>query len=409
MLLECSLASAPADAVPPTRSRWIAAALLAWTAIALTCSIRAYLSPRTNDVYATFASAARRWEAGASAYATTGEAYRYGPAITALLVPFSWCSDRIGAVAWRLVNAGLLLVGLCWWTRVALPRRLSERQRALFLLAIVPLSVGSLNNGQSNALLLGLLLVALAASVRDCWNLAAGCLALACLLKVYPVALALLLGALFPRQLPGRFVAALALWVGISFLLHRPSFVASQYAEWYALLCADARHDMRLDVDYRNFRSLVRAWVGPMSPTAFTAVQLFAGLGSLALCLTAHRAGWDRRRLLLLAWHLSACWMTVFGSATESCTYILLAPSLAWMLFEACRTERGMLIRGFVLAAAALFGWCLVVVWFPGARAWHAHGGHSAAGLLLLAAVLAAVWQDRSCSQEVRPWLSHNA
>src|SRR5436305_6426318 len=101
----------------------------------------------------------------------------------------------------------------------------------LFLL-VLPLSAGNVNNGQSNVLVMGLILAALAGAAEGRWNLASACIAAACLFKVYPIAVGLLLVVIYPRPLAGRLALALAAGIALPLLLQRPAYAADQYAGW---------------------------------------------------------------------------------------------------------------------------------------------------------------------------------
>jgi hypothetical protein len=84
--------------------------------------------------------------------------------------------------------------------------------------------------------------------------------------------------------------------------------------------------------------------------------------------MVARRRGWPRRRFWTLVTGLGCGWMVLFGPATESCTYVLLAPPLAAALVQddGRRPEgRYALVGGglglIVLASAA--------AWFPWGKA----------------------------------------
>ena len=206
--------------------------------------------------------------AGTDLYEASANPYRYSPVVAALLVPFSLWPDHVGGVIWRALNAGVYLSALAWWCRVVLPRSLTTRQTAVLYLLIVPLSVGSLNNAQSNPLVLGLLLAGVAAVARRRWNLASGCLALACLFKVYPVAVGLLLAAAYPRRFAGRFVIALLVGAAVPFLLKPPAYVVEQYGGWLQHLTTDDRQQLPVELWYRDLRLLCRNCHVPLSATA---------------------------------------------------------------------------------------------------------------------------------------------
>src|SRR5262249_42177861 len=48
------------------------------------------------------------------------------------------------------------------------------------------------------------------------------------------------------------------------------------------------------------------------------------------------------------------CWMTAFGPATESCTYILIIPSLTWSLLQTWLEPRPPWMRATLILVLAL-------------------------------------------------------
>jgi len=379
--------------------RWQRAAAVAWLAVLLVVVGRVLLRPGKQSVYPTYARAAVCWRLGEPVYCLTDldkvscNAFRYSPLAAAVLVPLGLLPERLGEVLWRLLNAGILLGAVAWWTRAGLPRRLPPGPRAAVFLLLLPLAVGNLNNGQSNPLVLGLLLLTVTAAARRRWNVAALCTALACLFKIYPIAVGLLLAVTYPRHFAGRLFLFLALGLGLPFLLQRPAYVAEQYADWVCYLQRDNRHDWAAELGYRDLTLLCRVYLAPLSAGAYTAIQLATAAGAAGLCLAARRAGWLRRRLLTGLLALGCCWMTVFGAATESATYLLLAPSLAWALTEALTVPAARLRRGALLGSYALFLLTQLACWFPGAAQRVQSLGPQPAAALLLLAVLLAGWR----------------
>jgi hypothetical protein len=367
---------------------WERLALSVWIASFLFVSIRAAVNPHRHSVYPIFASAAWHWLEGASLYQDQGEPYRYSPLATVLLVPFGCLPDWLGGLLWRLVNGGVYLSALAWWCRVALPHPLTRAQLAGLFLLIVPASVGSLNNGQSNALVLGLLLAALAGAAQERWNWTSGCLALACLFKVYPLAVGLLLVLLYPRRLATRLALALGAGLIVPFLLQQPGYVWTQYADWLACLRAEDRHSLIKELWYRDIRLLFHTFGLTINPGTYFALQLGGAALIAAFCLAVRRAGREPRRLLLLLCALACSWMTVLGSAAESCTYILLAPVLAWGLLDAWTQRQPFWLQAFLWSSYALFLSAEVAVWSGQGRSYHALGIHPLAALLFLAHLL---------------------
>jgi hypothetical protein len=363
-----------------------------WIAILVILCGRVLLKPRVNSVYPIFAEAGRHWLHGEALYANHEEPYRYSPLATVLFVPGTALADPVAGAVWRLLNAGVYLGALAWWARRVLPRPLTGAQVGSLFLLIVPLSVGSLNNGQSNPLVLGLLLLAVAGAAEGRWNLSAVCLALACLFKVYPIALGLLLAVVYPRQLASRLGMALLAGLALPFCFQEPAYVWAQYGSWLECLRNDDRQGLSPLFRYRDFSLLCQVWGWPLSSQGYRIVQLLMAIAAAASCLAARFAGWGPRRLLPLLLGLGCGWMTVFGSATESCTYILLAPPLAWGLLEAWGWHRPLWLRGGLVASYGLFAVASAVVWFSGiGRPVHALGVQPLAGLLYLGCLL--VWE----------------
>ncbi|HLJ94038.1 MAG TPA: glycosyltransferase 87 family protein [Gemmataceae bacterium] len=355
--------SSPAGAKLGRYQSW---AIAVWATILIVLCTRGLLRPGSNSVYPIFANAARHFLAGTDLYEKTDGPYRYSPLVAGLLVPFSLCSDSLGSLLWRLLNAAVYLGSLAWWCRAVPQPALTANQRAIIYLLIVPLSVGSLNNAQSNALILGLLLAGTAAVTRQFWNLASGCVALACLFKLYPIAVGLLLTALFPRRFAGRFLIALLIGLGLPFLFKPSVYVLQQYMGWWHHLLADDRQNLPVELWYRDFRLVCWSCQQMLSPMAYLAIQLLAAALMAGLCAWAKLVHLDRRRLLALLLGLGCCWMTLFGPATESCTYILLAPVLAWTLVSAWLQPGHAWLRSILVLSLALFTVSRIAVWFPG-------------------------------------------
>jgi hypothetical protein len=62
---------------------------------------------------------------------------------------------------------------------------------------------------------------------------------------------------------------------------------------------------------------------------------------------------------------LAGCWMVLCGPASESCTYILLAPILAWAALEAAMDHRPLWSRCIPWCSFVLFVLSQITSWFP--------------------------------------------
>ncbi len=372
------------------RERWQRSAIMVWFVALVLLGGKALLWPHRNSVYPIFARAGQEWLHSGDLYETPAghEPYRYSPLVAAFFVPFSLLPDGPAGLLWRLLSAAVLLGGLAWWCRRALPTALPGPQWGRLFLLAAPLALGNLHNGQANLLVLGLLLVAVAACSADRLSLAAICLAVACVFKVYPIALGLLLAALEPRRLGPRLLLAVALGFLLPFLFQRPNYVAAQYAGWIEQLSLNDRQLLEPLCWYRDARLLCSRWVAPMSYRAYQAVELIAGCGIALVCLRARLIGMAHARLMALG--LSCCWMTALGPATESATYALLGPIAAWVLVSASRDGHPAGLRALWLVCYGTLVAAQAVAMLPAGwgRTIQALGPQPLAALLLLGGLL---------------------
>lgn len=376
-----------------------------WCAAVLAVSVRAAVLP-AHSVYPIFSGAARNWLAGADLYRPVGEPYRYSPLVTTLFVALGLLPDAMGGVLWRGLSAGAFLGALGWWCATALPRDLTRTGRAWLFLLVLPLAVGNLHNGQSNTLVIALLLAGVTALATGRAGrhetLAAACVALACLFKVYPIALGMLLALVASRRFTARLLLLLSVGLLLPFLLQWPGYVAAQYLGWLHHLETSDRHVLARELWYRDFQELCWTCRVPLSTAAYRVVQLLAAAGCAAACLAAGRAGWERRRLLALATVLGCCWMTAFGSATESATYVLVAPVAAWAAVEAWG-RRAVLVRGLLAGGYGLLALAQLANWFPRGKELQMLGVQPFATLLLAAGLTAVLLRERGAAGCLRP------
>ncbi len=111
---------------------------------------------------------------------------------------------------------------------------------------------------------------------------------------------------------------------------------------------------------YRDLWLLIFVYGVPISRQAYMLIQIAGGALVAFMCWRRQRAGWPTQALLTSALALTTAWMMLLGPATESSSFILLAPSFAWSVLEALqhpmRGGRRPLLWGsctcFVLAVA---------------------------------------------------------
>lgn len=323
----------------PSRSRWERAGLGLWLLLAIAIAARLlFADPRHNNVYLkVFAPAAQAFADGRPLYGADS-GFRYPPLCAALLWPFALVGPVLGSIAWRALNLAVLWAGVRAVLRRRFPFALDSRERGVFLLLLAVSTVVSLNNGQPNVLILGLLLLAAAAALGRRDAASATAVAASAAIKVYPLAYGLVLAVRRARQwawLP----LLLLLGFGLPFALQSPQYVLEQYRSLWATLAEEDR-TANLAQSYRDLRLLAAAFGAPMPALLFHALQATLGAGIVALGWRLRRRGVDTVQVAHCEFSLTMCWFMLLGPATEKSTYALLGPTLAWGLLLALRQQR---------------------------------------------------------------------
>jgi hypothetical protein len=266
---------------------------------------------------------------------------------------FAVWPEPAGGILWKVFNCLFYAAGLWRWARRVLPARFDSHRVGIFFLLALPNSLISMYNGQANLLMTGAILFGLASAVDRRWNLAAAWIALATLVKAYPLAIGLLLAALYPVQFAGRFATALAL--GFLLPMAMPPYPASfqQSPTWLAMLydTSGVRPEK-----YRSIDQLWRVYYEPLSPHAYLVLGLLAGLAVLALGLFFARQRMEPRKLMTWIFIGFACWTVLFGPTTEAATYAIVAPAIAWCLMDAFSRPTSWATRSLLLASLLMMG-----------------------------------------------------
>jgi hypothetical protein len=333
--------------------RQVHLALLIWCALMAGFALFGFRYPWSHTVYNVYSTASRSWWMQGDIYRTVDDAYyRYSPLFAVALTPFSILSDSWGNALWRIVNCCVYAAGLWAWGRSFLSAPWTPNRAAALFLLVLPTSLHSMYNAQANLLMLGGVLLGMAAASRDSWNQAAGWLAVATLIKGYPLALALVLSALYPRRFAPRFAGALCVGLLLPFVAGPPHYVSSEYASWFNHL-RDSASIMRERL--RSVDHLLSVFGHPLDPRVFLLAQLIVGMGILVACLVFRRRA-DLRQQLLQAFLLFSAWVVLFGPATESCTYVVIAPAIGWALVESFGRPSRWSMRMLLVVSLCLMG-----------------------------------------------------
>jgi hypothetical protein len=335
--------------------RLIAATL--WLIAIVVIMAHVWLKPESNTLYKVFRAGGARWMASQNLYPSVDE-YIYSPFAAAFFAPFTLLPDRVAGILWRLLSIGVYLGPFAAWLRRE--RGVTAEREVFAWVLLLPLSVGDIFNGQANPLVIGLLMGAILACRADRWILAAMCVGVATYFKVYPLALGLLLCVVYPRQFPGRLLFALVAIFVWSLVLQRPSYAWAQYGNWFHSLGQDPRRTLNYFGTYRDFWLILRVLRNPISTMGWAILQAVTGTALAVWLWMVKRGGANADELDFLVLTLGTCWMLLFGPATESSTYVILAPALilAWVRWNGATFVRGAHASYvFLIASQMLTSW----------------------------------------------------
>ena len=215
-------------------------ALLLWLVVAVVVAVRILIEPESHTIFPVLAGSCSHWWTDQPLYADYAplDYFRYPPSFAVAFTPLWAVGPRAGGVLWSLLGAGVFVLGLWRFLRDVAPSTWTPAREAAFLALGALGALRGLWNAQSNALAVGLLLLAAAALVRRRWWTAAAVLAGSVLIKLTPLAPALLLCALQPRRLSGRLALFLAAGLLLPFLTRPPDIVFNHYREWLNQMAA---------------------------------------------------------------------------------------------------------------------------------------------------------------------------
>jgi hypothetical protein len=338
-------------------SALLAFAWVLWIILALAVARKSFVIPTIHTVFPKFAAGAERWWAGEPLYLEGDElgSFRYSPTFAILMTPFAALGLRLGATVWAWVSIGVFIWGLRRLICDVLPGAWPPaRQGALLLLTLFG-CIRGIWNGQSNAIVAGLLMAGAAFTVTHRFWQAAAVFTLAVCLKLSPLAVALLFVALWPRPLTARFAVMLGLAAILPFATQPPARVIEEYHAWFTHLQSTSAHRWP---SFRDAWTLCELLGGPVRVELYRLLQAAAGLLTLGWCLWQQRRIADPRLLATLVLSAGAAYLMLFGPAVEFATYAILAPMTAWGFLEAGdrRRDRPLMLAAFLLTTVLGFG-----------------------------------------------------
>jgi len=297
--------------------------------------------------------AGSHWIHGEYLYANL-RGFIYSPLVAVLFAPFTCLSPVVAYALWLLLSVSALLGGLAALLKTTFPV-ISGAYSGVICLLLLPFALGNLDAGQANALVVGLLMFAIAAARTEHWDLAALCVAIPTYFKIYPLAVGLLICTVAPRRFAWRLFVMFAVLGVAPFLFQHWSYVSDQYHAWLTTRTSDDRLTYSFNYAPLDLWFLIHD-IGhlPVMPWVYTLLQLGTGSGLALLCLWGKSRHWETERMLTTLFFLVSIWMVLCGPATESHTYLLLAPALVLGLIQSFSAGYPWWARALVCTAFVL-------------------------------------------------------
>jgi hypothetical protein len=317
--------------------RWLKIASILWIIFTIVVCVRIiaqiFLHPNAHlkhTVYPILAEGSKRWWADLPLHGLIeplGDIYRYSPTFAILFSPLAYLPEWLGACLWGLLSIGLFVAAMRVMTREILPGEWAADRRGVFLGLTLLGAMSGISSGQSNAILVALVIFAMQAIKHERWWRASFLLALPVYIKLWPLAVVLLLMACWPKPLSWRFAIVALAFALLPFLTRPPNVVIEQYREWYHSLTGPQQHR------WPGFRDAWTIWEHiwpPVSQAGYKILQMISALAVLGWCLWQKRRINSTERLLTAILSIWVSWQLLFGPGSEQITYGIIAPSAAW-------------------------------------------------------------------------------
>lgn len=334
---------------------WIDAALIAWL-MALAGMVVRFSCGGARRVYAfnDYMFAGLHWMRAEYLYANW-RGFIYSPVTAAFFVPFSCLPPALAYSLWLLVNSVALVGGLAALVKSNLFPGFNKQCLGIAYLLLLPVALGNLDVGQSNPLVVGLLMFAIAAVRVERWNIAAVCVAIPTFFKIYPLVMGMLICVVSPPRFVWRLLLALLVLAVAPFLFQHWFYVSDQYHAWIQMRISDNRIHYPEKYAPADLWFLLH-WVGrlPIQPWFYSLIQAGTGAATALFCLWGIWKRWKIERVLIGLFFFGSVWMPLCGPATESNTYLLMVPALIVALTNSLHERQPTALCALLALAFAL-------------------------------------------------------
>lgn len=234
--------------------------------------------------------------------------FKYNPTFSLLMAPFAMLPRSAGVLLWNLSNMLLPVIAL---KQIKLP----QFERNFIVLFMLVEMITSLQNAQSNGLMLGIMLMAFATVENKKVHQSGLWLSLGFFVKIFAAAPALFI---FMQKKMLRWMIVLML-IGLFFLLIPLPFTSFtylklQYLEWFELLRNDSPHGLNF-----SLMSFFERALGLKLPHA-----IYLSVGFISILLPLFRKNmWKSFNWRLSYLAILLIWVVIFNHKAESPTFVI--------------------------------------------------------------------------------------
>jgi hypothetical protein len=249
--------------------------------------------------------------------------FKYTPSFALFFGLFAVLPNALGLFIWNLLNVGLPILGFSQLLG------LNNKTKPLLLLMLIPEMLTSVLNSQSNGLILGLMLLSLAAIQRENTLKAVIFICITAFIKLFGIALFAVF-LLYPNQMKKAILHAIVVMLilfGIPLIVTPIETLIQQYLNYFDLL----KNDGNTFVKYS-----VMAWLNTwFNLNIGKNIVLIIGLTIQIIPLFFRSDFLKNNRIVYgLSWMI---WVVIFNHMAESATFIIAVGAI--MAFLAMKKE----------------------------------------------------------------------
>jgi hypothetical protein len=246
--------------------------------------------------------------------------YKYTPTFSAFFGALAVVPDWLGLNVWNLLNALLLLLAIYY-----LPFFSSYKKGLILMLCLIELMT-SMQNSQSNALIAGLIILAVGLLERDKYLWATLCVVFSVYIKLFGI-VGFALFLLYPKKL--KLALYSLVWAVVLFVIPLIFINPQQYVSLMQSYRSLLSQDHAASYGY-SVMGWLNSWFGYIG-SKDVIVLIGAAIFMLPFCRVKNYTN-EAFRVLMLASVL--LWIVIFNHKAESPTFVIaIAGAALWFVY----------------------------------------------------------------------------